>query len=51
MFGGLKSWMERVLERPFYVAEIIRVEIIKENKTMPLKFPKNLLLKLKEIHH
>lgn len=30
MLNSLKSWMERVLEKPFYEAELMRVEIMKQ---------------------
>lgn len=51
MFESIKAWVERVLEKPFYDAEIIKVEILKENKTINFRLPKNLLIKFKEIHH
>lgn len=51
MFGGFRGWLERVLEKPFYDAELIRVEILKENRAVSLRLPKNLLLKLRVIHH
>lgn len=50
MLKGFKSWVERVLEKPFYDAEIIRVEVLKDNRKNTLPLPKS-LLKLKEIHH
>ncbi len=30
MFARIKYWVERFLEEPFYQAELIRVEILKE---------------------
>lgn len=31
MINAIKVWFERVLERPFYEAEIFRAELLKRN--------------------
>ncbi|MFZ5646596.1 MAG: hypothetical protein ACOY30_03140 [Bacillota bacterium] len=30
MLNSFRSWVERVLEKPFYEAELMRVEILKK---------------------
>lgn len=47
----IKRWMEVVLEKPFYDAEMMRVEILKSNKIKTTRHGGNLSLKLKEIRH
>ncbi|MCL6477646.1 MAG: hypothetical protein K6T65_04445 [Peptococcaceae bacterium] len=32
MVNKIKGWVERFLEEPFYRAELIRAEILKENR-------------------
>ncbi|MHB8917424.1 MAG: hypothetical protein ACYC4H_05320 [Desulfocucumaceae bacterium] len=51
MIQEIKRWMEAVLEKPFYDAEMMRVEILKSNKTKTPGHVGNLSLKLKEIRH
>lgn len=51
MIRELKKWMETVLEMPFYEAEMMRVDILKSNKTKIPRLIGNLSLKLKDIRH
>lgn len=49
MLSSFKSWMERVLERPFYEAEIMRAEMLIENSRGDDFPPRNIKLKLKQL--
>ncbi len=49
MLSSFKSWMERVLEKPFYEAEIMRAEVLIENSKGDVFPPRNLKLKLKQL--
>lgn len=51
MFQGIKRWMEDVLEKPFYDAEMMRAEILKSNNIKTPGLVGSISLKLKEIRH
>lgn len=51
MLRELKKWVERSLEKPFFDAEMIRVEVLKQNKNKTLYIAPKPPLTLKEINH
>jgi len=51
VFRGFKKWVERSLEKPFFEAEMMRVEVLKQNKTKTLRLTSKPPLTLKEARH
>ncbi|MFZ5644634.1 MAG: hypothetical protein ACOY46_13675 [Bacillota bacterium] len=50
MFKSFKAWVERVLEKPFYEAEVARAEILKDiSKKNNTSFHENISMKLKQV--
>lgn len=50
MLKAIKDWLERVLEKPFFQAEMIRAEIlIEQGRNNKYTTPKNYTPRLKQV--